>query len=223
MSSPRGGCHGATVRPPGAQKLSLLGNQEDICARLANAWVNRVNFMKKFVWIITIALVAVIVYVAAGPYLTIAEIETGIAEKDSEKLTENIDFPLLRQNLKEQLTAAAMKNAATELENNPLAALAAGLATTLFDGVVDSFLTPAGLASIMEGKRPSESSAKEPRDTRPPKEEGFLRNARYSYDSLSKFSIWVPNDDGQEVRFVLQRNDFSWKLVNLVLPREETP
>ena len=42
-------------------------------------------------------------------------------------MTENIDFPTLRSNLKEQFNAFVMKNAASELQDNPFAALATGL------------------------------------------------------------------------------------------------
>ena len=49
---------------------------------------------------------------------------------------------------------------------------------------------------------------------------GF-QHARYRYDSLSRFSVWVPSDNGQETRFVLQRDGLSWKLVNVILPLDE--
>lgn len=177
--------------------------------------------MKKIAWTIGLVLVVVIGYVAAGPYLTISQIKTGIVEQDSEKLSDNIDFPALRQNLKDQLNAVMMKKAATKLKDNPFAALAAGFATKMVDGIVDSFVTPTGLASIMEGKKPSRSGTGDTKKTNPPKKEDLFKNARFSYDSMSKFSIWVPNDKGQEVRFVLKRDGFSWKLVNLIVPMDE--
>ena len=177
--------------------------------------------MKKIVWIAGVILVLIVGYVAAGPYLTVSEIKTGIVEKDSEKLSENIEFPTLRQNMKEQFNAAMMKNAATELKNNPFAALAAGLATKMVDGIVDSFVTPSGLAALMEGKKPSKGG--NVGNTPSPKKNDLFKNARYSYDSISKFSIWVPNDKGEETRFVLKRDGFSWKLVNLVVPMNEKP
>ncbi len=177
--------------------------------------------MKKVVWPIVIILVLVVGYVAAGPYLTVSAIKSGIVEQDSEKLSENIEFPTLRQNLKEQLNAAMMKNAATELKDNPFAALAAGLATKMVDGIVDSFVTPSGLAAIMEGKKPSKNDGTE--ITTPPKKDDLFKNARFSYDSISQFSIWVPNDKGEEARFVLRRDGFSWKLVNLFIPIDKKP
>lgn len=177
--------------------------------------------MKKFVWIVGAILVLVVCYVAAGPYLTVSAIKTGIAENDSEKLSENIEFPTLRQNMKEQFNAAMLKNTATEMGDNPFAVLATGFATKMVDGLVDSFVTPSGLAALMEGKKPSKSESDV--KTQPQKKDDLLKNARYSYDSMSKFSVWVPNDNGEEARFVLKRDGFSWKLVNLVIPMDEKP
>lgn len=177
--------------------------------------------MKKGVWGLGLLLVALAGYVIAGPYLTVSEIKAGIVEKDSEKLSENIEFPTLRQNLKEQMNAAMMKNAATELKDNPFAAFGAALATKMVDGIVDSFVTPSGLASVMKGKKPSKQNSESTSTNEKPKEEDLFKNARYSYDSHSKFSIWVPNEKGEEARFVLKRDGISWKLVNLVIPMDK--
>ena len=177
--------------------------------------------MNKVVWVIGMLMALVVGYVAAGPYLTVSAIKSGIVEQDSEKLAEYIEFPSLRQNLKEQLNAAMMKNAATELKDNPYAALATVLASKMADGLVDSFVTPSGLAILMEGQNPSKNG--DSGDTAPPKKDELFKNARYSYDSMSKFSIWVPDDKGKESRFVLQRDGLYWKLVNIVIPIEENP
>lgn len=177
--------------------------------------------MKKSIWIVGVVLVLVVGYVAAGPYLTVSAIKTGIVENDSEKLSENIDFQTLRQNMKDQLNAAMMKNAAIEMKDNPFAALAVGFATKMVDGIVDSFVTPSGLTSLMEGKKPNKGETGG--NSSSPKKDDLFKNARFSYDSVSKFSIWVPNDKGEEVRFVLKRDGLSWKLVNIVIPMNEKP
>lgn len=177
--------------------------------------------MKRVAWIIGIILLAVIGYGAAGPYLAVADIKQGINDKDSEQLAERIDFPTLRQNLKDQVNAAMMKSAVSERQDNPLAALAAGLATRVVDGMVDALITPAGLAQVMEGHRPAPARAQPTVkvETSQPKTEELFQNARYTYDSLRQFSVWVPNDAGQETRFILQREGLSWRLVDLRLPR----
>ena len=48
----------------------------------------------------------------------------------------------------------------------------------------------------------------------------LLRHARYSYDSVAKFSAWVkvsPADRG-ELRLVFTLDGLSWKLSNIVVP-----
>lgn len=175
--------------------------------------------MKKGVWIIGFALVLLSGYLAAGPFLAVSEIKTGIVERDSVKLSQNIEFPVLRQNLKERLNTAVMRKASAEAKDNPWALLATGFATKMVDGVVDSFVTPSGLAVLMEGKKPSRN--RNARGDEPVEKDELLKNARYSYDSMSMFSVWVPNDEGQETRFVFQRYGLSWKLVNLIVPIDE--
>ncbi|MBT5420253.1 MAG: DUF2939 domain-containing protein [Candidatus Cloacimonetes bacterium] len=181
--------------------------------------------MKKSHWIIVLLLIAGIGYVAASPLITINQIKSGIEEQDSEQLSENIDFPVLRQNMKEQFNAVMMKEAASELEDNPFGALAIGFASKLVDGMVDSFVTPSGLANLMEGKKPSKHSSGSSSDASTTKSEKreLFKNARYSYDSTSKFSVWVPNDDGEEIRFVIRRNGIEWKLANIVIPMDKKP
>lgn len=174
--------------------------------------------MRRFVLIAFAVLVLVIAYVAAGPYITIAEIKKGVAERDAEVLAEKIDFSALRQDLKEQLRAKGITMAVNESQSNPLAALVAGLATTMVDGVVDSFVTPAGLASLMGGEKPSDQTSRRSEASGPGEKNALFHDARYGYDSLSKFSAWVPTDDGKEIRFILQRDGLSWRLVKVVLP-----
>jgi hypothetical protein len=88
-------------------------------------------------------------------------------------------------------------------------------------GSVSLIITFLQGTTLMTGDRPSESIVKQTvkADTGPPpREDDLLQNARDSYDSLSQFSVWVPDAEGHETRFVLQREGVSWRLVNLVLP-----
>jgi len=174
--------------------------------------------MKKSIWIVGIIMVLIIGYVAVGPFLTISAIKTSITNNDSEKLSENIDFQALRQNMKDQLNIIVLKNATAETKNNPFAALMAGFATKMVDGMVDSFVTPSGLASLMEGKKPNKSQTGD--TSSPPKKDKLFKNASFSYDSISEFSIHVPDDNGEEARFILKRNGLSWKLVNIIIPKD---
>ena len=178
---------------------------------------NQVN--KKIVFGIVGAVVAIALIgtIAAGPYLTLNSIKKGLVNQDTEILADNIDFQSVRVDLKEQFNAMLNKKMASMDPNNPFAAFGAALASKLVESIVDRMATPAGLAQAFTGDTPKNAQDSVP------EEKEMLKNASYSYDSLNKFSVHVPSENGGEVRIILERMGlFSWKLVRLSLPLEES-
>ncbi|MDH3347442.1 MAG: DUF2939 domain-containing protein [Desulfobulbaceae bacterium] len=153
-------------------------------------------------------------YIALAPFLTEKNISMALEQYDAVSLRENVDYPALKQNLTEQFRAR-MKDKAPAISKNPLGALAYGLASGLIEEMVDSYMTPEGIAQLIRGDAPLSGSNVQ----RGGKDGGDLfAEVRHSYDSHNKFSIWVTTDQQQEVRVVLTRKDFSWKLTNIILP-----
>ncbi len=109
--------------------------------------------MNKTVVFVGLFLVALLGYAAVGPLITIHQIKSAIEQQDSEKLSEYVDFPTLRTNLKEQLNSEVMKQAATQLKDNPFLALGLAFSPKLVEGIVDSFVTPSGISNLMAGKK----------------------------------------------------------------------
>ena len=175
---------------------------------------------KYLIAIPVLCLLLIVGYVGTGPFITLHAIKTGIAERDSEKLAENIDFPTLRQNLKEQFNALLLSEAASELKDNPFTALAMGFASKLADGIVDSFVTPAMLARLMAGETSINTDQINSASPQVIGKDDLFKNARFNFDSTKKFSIWVPNDEDDEVRFLLTRNGLEWKLSNIILSKK---
>jgi hypothetical protein len=95
-------------------------------------------------------------YVVGAPYWTVHQMRSAAKDRDGEALSEHIDFPSVRQSLKEQVNAMMMKEMSTkaELKENPFAALGMAFASTLVDKTVDTFVTPAGITQLMSGKKP---------------------------------------------------------------------
>jgi len=151
--------------------------------------------MKRALQVAATVFIVIGVYFALSPYLALRGLRSALYSGDSVVLEDRVDFPRLRENLKAQLNVAMLKNLNSELSANPFSALALGLASKLVEGMVDSFVTPAGIASLARGERPdtgsiaptSSSSTKEP-----------FANARVTREALDRFSVWVPNDKGEE-------------------------
>jgi hypothetical protein len=159
-------------------------------------------------------------YGVAGPFLTVQQLKIGIERQDSEKLSENIDFPALRSNLKEQISAMMVKKVGTELKDNPFGALGMMFASKMAESMVDSIITPSGIANLTAGGTPKpaqEGQQLQQQSESAPVRDPF-RNARYTFDSQSKFSVWVKRGDANELRFVLTRAGLSWRLSNIVMP-----
>ncbi len=157
-------------------------------------------------------------YAVAGPFISMNAIKSGIEQKDSERLSENIDFQALRQNLKDQFNAQMMTGAFTELDSNPFGVLAVGLASKLVDGMVDGFITPSGLAALMSGETPAKGKADQSGTQKPIESQKLFENAHFGFDSTRKFSIRVPNDKGEEIQFLLTRSGLDWRLSNIIIP-----
>jgi hypothetical protein len=174
--------------------------------------------MKRVVIVGVAIAVALIGYVAAGPFIVMKQIKSALARHDSEAFSSHVDFPALRANLKDQINAIVMKNAAQELKDNPSGAFRVALVSKLVDTTVDSFVTPSVLTSLLTGTL-SRSDGVEPQQVSDQQAEP-LRHARYSYDSVTKFSAWVKVSpaDRDELRLVFTLDGLAWKLSNIVVP-----
>jgi hypothetical protein len=175
--------------------------------------------MKKILALALLLFAALVVFIAAGPFIALHQIKEGVQQRDAAKLSEHVDFPALRLNLKSQFTAKIMKKAPSALQDTPIASWVMDLGSKLVDGMVDTYVTPAGLASMMEGKQPKliplgGNASPKTGEQKPP----LLRNARHGFDSPNQFSVRVDANNGGEIRFVLSRDGLVWKLSNIILP-----
>jgi Na+-translocating ferredoxin:NAD+ oxidoreductase RnfG subunit len=177
--------------------------------------------MKKLIIVAVLFVIALFGYIAAGPFITIHQIKAGVNKQDSELLSEYIDFPLLRSNLKEQVSAYFEKKAASESKHKPFESLVLGIASKFADAAVDDVVTPSGIANLMEGKQPKQKQSGDEKSTGTKRQ--LFRNARHSLDSANMFSIWVKDGKGDEIRFILTRDGLSWKLTNIIIPMLKQP
>jgi len=156
----------------------------------------------------------------AGPYLTLYQIRVAIKEQDAERLAEQVDFPALRANLKDQIKQRMTQATPPRWRDNPLSALADGLGSQLVDHAVDALITPPGLASLMAGRgpRPAGLPPADPETpgTKPPVDP--FRDAHTHFANLSRFSVEAHTARGDPIRFELTRSGLKWRLSNILLP-----
>ena len=174
-------------------------------------------------WLILAVLLAasLLAWVAAGPWFTMHAIGKAVREENHAALARHIDFPPLRASLKDQLGDRLARRVGVEHQTGLLGALGMTVANELAGGGVDLMVTPYGLGALMEGRKVWNRA----RGLPPPRTEAGAaarpdpwRNARRRYESTSRFTITVPDEDGAPLVFVLTRKGLRWKLSDIRLP-----
>lgn len=179
--------------------------------------------MRKGKIALVVAVGLFIVYIVAAPYITANQMRLAAEAHDGEALSEYIDFPSVRQSLKDQMNALFLKELTDDqtIEDNPFAALGAAFAGVVVDKMVDVYITPASLTQLMIGESPEPGLDLRSYETMPgePHAEPF-ENATMAYASFDKFVIRVEAEEGGEAQFVLRRRGLGWKLTEVILPIE---
>ena len=168
---------------------------------------------------IRIIVILVAGYIFAAPYITVYQMKIAAENHDGEALSEHIDFPSLRQHLKDQLTVQlAAEMTQEEMDDNPFTAIAVTFGGMLVGKVIDTYVTPAGIMELMNGEdTDTENTSSLETDT---SLEPFA-NVSMSYESFNKFSVTVKQTQSDEdVKFNLRRKGIRWKLTEILLPLE---
>ena len=167
---------------------------------------------------IGVVVVLVFGYMFATPYITAYQMKTAGENRDGEALSEHVDFPLLRQSLKDQMNVILGKEMAKEAaEDNPFAALGVVFGGVFVEKMVDAYVTPAGITELMKGKKPDSGSGDG--DTTGQTLSEPFSDVSMSYDSFSKFTIATRDiKSGEDMKFILRRRGTGWKLTEIMLP-----
>ncbi len=99
-------------------------------------------------WLLGILLAVVLVYLAS-PYFSSWMFLRALRADDRPALESGIDFRAVRQSLKEQLRGRVPKSGETK-KGDAFAGIVARLAPGLIDQLVDAFVTPDGIAALLE-------------------------------------------------------------------------
>lgn len=190
---------------------------------------------------IVVALLGLLLLVGAGvcvsPYISIYQMRQAAKVGDSEGLSKKVNFPVLRDNIKIKFMSAMNENM-KGLEGNLFAGFAQSIVATLVNGMVDTYVSPSGIALMLDGKNPKSQSsirsvAPAPADqasavaqdsSSTNKAQSIFtddQNIKYEYVSFDRFKVSISNTKPSEDRISLifdREGLFSWKLVDIDFP-----
>ena len=169
-------------------------------------------------------LLLVVVLVAAGgwfymtPHFAMRRLQVAAEAGNTEALREMVDFPAVRQSLKDEAREAVSGEISRRSGVGGLGSIGAVFAGAVADQVVDVAVQPEGIAALTRGVRPGAR-------------EGRERHARVSpdldvrrhYESIDRFVVsFVDRESGaQRVALVMRRDGLlDWKLSSVRLGRD---
>ena len=161
------------------------------------------------------------------PYLAVRGMKSALAARDAARLSSYVNFPSLKESLKANVNAMLASEIMEKKEANPFGAIGTALAAVIINPMIDAFVTPENLATLMKGYEPRLGGD----STQPPLVKDNTWSSDFdagvemsmSYESFDRFVVTVKQkgDVGEPISFVFNRDGtFSWKLSALRLPTE---
>lgn len=169
--------------------------------------------------VVGLAAAAVAVFVvawAAAPVFAAQALIRAAKAGDADRIEQLVDFPALRESLKDELTAelAAHMRRDPRLAENSLGGLGMILAPMLLSGAVDAVVTPGVVAQMVttaEAPDPAVRDQPEPGDAG---DADDIHQA-WGYRDLDAFAVTLTDRDQPDQRLALileRRGLFTWKL-----------
>src|SRR5262245_57391839 len=162
----------------------------------------------------------------ASPYFALYNFVMALKEGDQLALQKQVSWPDVRQGFKEDLGAMLAEKVATdpELKDNPFSVIGSVLGSAIVDRLIDVYVTPRGLAALIQAGKLSPKgvpSARSPETDRPVTRP-VVRWA--FFNGLASFLLVLENESGASapLKVVMNFQDFSWKVVRVYLPLEQT-
>ncbi len=104
--------------------------------------------------LVVIVVLAGLAFSYASPYIALDRLKRAADARDAETVNQYVDFPALRESLKQQVTGLLARRLDTGGHGNPLAALGAMIGVALMGPLVDAYATPDGVAALLNGMPP---------------------------------------------------------------------
>lgn len=165
-----------------------------------------------------IAGAAIVVAIAAGallyatPYITLHQIHSAIERKDAAAVAEHVDFPALRESLKDQMRVKMQREMGSNADN-PFAGLGQMLARGLVDQFTEALVSPEGVMLMLENGKPGKPADVAAAGVGIPSGEPEKPRKKLSVDYQGWSKVFV-HAQGEQGGFVFQRDGLiGWKLV----------
>lgn len=159
----------------------------------------------------------------ASPLLAVRGLVSAAKSGDQAALEQRVDFPALRQSMKNEMNARLVAEMRKDLgeHDKALGGLGMLLAPSFISSAVDSLITPKTVAAMVaEGREPRASDAVGEAKPKPENPDNRIKRS-YSYRGLDTFAVTLSQQSrpDRKLSLLMERHAvFFWKLAGVELP-----
>jgi hypothetical protein len=139
--------------------------------------------------LIVVIVIAALGYVYASPYIAVNNLKRAADARDVQTVNSYVDFPALRDSLKQQVGAMLTRRLEADT-GNKMATIGAVIGVTLIGPLVDAYATPDGVAALLNGMPPRATPGEQP--SAPPAASGEAPAAPAAGDAANQASAMPP-------------------------------
>ncbi|MGF6633479.1 hypothetical protein OKW38_002196 [Paraburkholderia sp. MM5496-R1] len=139
--------------------------------------------------LIVVIVIAALGFIYASPYLAVNNLKRAADARDVQTVNQYVDFPALRDSLKQQVGAMLTRRLEADA-GNKMATIGAVIGVTLIGPLVDAYATPDGVAALLNGMPPRGTPGEQP--SAPPAAGGEAPAAPAAGDTTTQASAPPP-------------------------------
>lgn len=190
--------------------------------------------MKKLSVLLILAILALVGWFFASPYWTLYQLKTAVQAQDIDGMVQYVDFPSVRNDLKDQLKSE-LSNNIQPTENNGFEMLGTAIVMAAVDGMIDQMITPNAIKTVLEGKTLADNLGKSLNsnglddnaddstdanaDNATPAETAPKLQFDTDYQNANQLAVNIRTEDQKDAKVILTREGlFGWKITQIKLP-----
>ncbi|MGF6878321.1 DUF2939 domain-containing protein [Paraburkholderia sp. MM5477-R1] len=178
--------------------------------------------------LIVVIVIAALGFIYASPYLAVNNLKRAADARDVQTVNQYVDFPALRDSLKQQVGAMLTRRLEADA-GNKMATIGAVIGVTLIGPLVDAYATPDGVAALLNGMPPRGTPGEQPSAPPAAPAAGDTttqasapppgRQSTAGYRSLNEFVITYRRGEGNANYSAIFRREglVTWKLAAINL------
>lgn len=167
--------------------------------------------MNRILLLVVLAVGAVAAWYAITPRATVEDLRAAALAHDTETIDAIVDFDSVRAHLRSDLREYLARDSDSG-EESLGRMLGRTIGSIIGDGLIDTFVSPMGLAVVLSGRLP---------DQDPPSEAAMERTRDYSIDrqGFNRFAVRFDADENDGTRPLLEfrRDGIHWRMVRIRL------